>query len=142
MAAASAAAAIQKAAADDPPTPAAPSGGGPLQADLMAAMAPRPLLVSEGGRTEDLERVLAAYRLAGAADCFRWEYYPKYAAAKDRLQDRKSIPEGLTAQEYWQGGWCNVDASNHHFKHEVAVPWLEAILAEPAKPSAGRDGRR
>jgi len=98
--------------------------------DMMAAMAPRPLLVSEGGRTEELERVQAAYRLAGAAENFRWEYYPTYATAEARIRDRQPIPEGLTMEEWHeQPSWSNCDGQNHYFKHAVAVPWLKATFA-------------
>lgn len=94
--------------------------------DLMASLAPRPLLVSEGGRAVDIDRVRSAYRLAGAEDRFTLVHYPKYASADQRLFDGKEVPEGLTMNAYLP--YANVDPPDHRFRVAVAVPWLKREL--------------
>jgi hypothetical protein len=95
--------------------------------DLMAAVAPRPLLITEGGRTAHIERVREAYRALDAEDRFEVEYYPKYAAPADRPHDGEPLPEGLSQEEYL-AEWANVDVPAHSFKPDVAVPWLANVL--------------
>jgi len=94
--------------------------------DLHICMAPRPLLIAEGGRSEYLERVREGYRLLGAADKFKAVYYPKYADPDQRRYDKVPVPEGLTMKEYYP--YANVDPPMHYFKGEVAVPWLAKML--------------
>ena len=94
--------------------------------DLEASLAPRPLLITEGGRTPDIERIRQAYRLVGAADRIEVVYYPKYATADQRPFDDEPMPEGLGQEEYFQ--YANVDAPMHCFKGNVAVPWLTKVL--------------
>ena len=36
------------------------------------------------------------------------------------------VPEGLTMDEFFV--YANVDAPNHCFKENLAVPWLDAVL--------------
>lgn len=96
--------------------------------DLMAALAPRPLLICEGGRTRDIDRVREAYRLAGAEDSFEVAYYPKYATPEQRPLDDVDMPEGLSLDEYLR--YANVDPSGHWFKENVAVPWLQKVLQQ------------
>ena len=94
--------------------------------DLEASLAPRPFLVTEGGRTVVLDQIRRAYELLGAADQFKVVYYPKYATPDKRPLDYKEPPEGLSMQEYYPYGNC--DAPMHHFKGTVAVPWLTKVL--------------
>ncbi len=89
-------------------------------------MAPRPFLVSEGGRTKVLDQIRQAYRLLEATDQFEVVYFPKYATPDKRPLDGKDLPEGLTMQEYYP--YANCDAPMHHFKGKVAVPWLTKVL--------------
>ncbi len=95
--------------------------------DLMAAIAPRPLLITEGGRTVQIERIRRAWETQGAADAFEVVYYPKYADPADRPHDHEPLPEGLTMEEYL-ADWANVDVPEHCFKPDVAVPWLAQVL--------------
>ena len=94
--------------------------------DLQASLAPRPFLVTEGGRTLILEKIRQAYELLGEADQFKFVYYPKYADPAKRLYEYKELPEGLSMQEYFP--YANCDAPMHHFKGNVAVPWLTKVL--------------
>jgi hypothetical protein len=96
--------------------------------DLLAALAPRPLLITEGGVTRELRMIGDAYRIAGAADCLSVHYYPKYADPRSR-RDPETFPEGLGSQEYME--LANVDSPNHYFKGYLAVPWLTRALAVP-----------
>ncbi len=96
--------------------------------DLMASLAPRPLLISEGGRTRDIERVREAYRLLGAEEDIEVVYYPKYATPDLRPYDDVELPEGLTMEEYFD--YANVDVPQHCFKENVAVPWLSRVLKQ------------
>jgi len=93
--------------------------------DILAAVAPRPLIITEGGVTRELHRVRDAYRLSDAEGNFTFHYYPKYSAAENRL-DAYEMPEGLTLEEYFE--YANVDAPNHYFKEHLAVPWLKRFL--------------
>jgi len=95
--------------------------------DIQAALAPTPLLFTEGGRTNQLERIRAAYALKGARENLKVYYYEKYATPDKRPFDGKPIPEGLTSwDEYFK--YANVDAANHRFHPEHAVPWLAKVF--------------
>jgi hypothetical protein len=96
--------------------------------DLLAATAPRPLLLTEGGVTPQIARVARAYERLGAAERFEVHYYPKYATPADRAHDHDEMPEGLTQDEYFK--YANVDAPQHSFKGHLAVHWLRRALAE------------
>jgi hypothetical protein len=95
-------------------------------ADLIAAMAPRPFLVTEGGRTEDLRLIKEAYRLAGAESSFQLHYYPKYDSPEKRQYDGVPLPESMTIPQFLE--YANIDAANHHFKPDLAIPWLNRVF--------------
>jgi alpha/beta hydrolase family protein len=94
--------------------------------DIQAALAPRFLLYTEGGRTPHINRVRAAYKMQGAPDNVKVYYYKKYATADLRPHDDKPIPEGLTQNEYLL--YANVDVADHRFHPEHAVPWLTGVF--------------
>ena len=95
-------------------------------------MRTRPLLISEGGRTRDIEGIREAYRLLGAEGNMAVEYYPKYAQPEDRPFDDVDLPEGLDMETYFR--YANVDAPNHCFKENIAVPWLSTTLSVDDPP--------
>ena len=95
--------------------------------DIQAALAPRPLLYTEGGRAPHIRRVQAAYEMARAPDNVQVYYYPKFQTAESRLYDERPIPEGLAQEEYFL--YANVDVADHRFHPEYAVPWLTKIFA-------------
>jgi len=101
--------------------------------DILASLVPRPLAITEGGATGDLELVKRAYGIMGATDAVLVHYYTMYQDPKNR-RDGEKIPEGLTAQKYLE--YVNVDAPNHEFEVETAVPWLTHILRPfaPVRP--------
>jgi len=90
--------------------------------DLLAAIAPRPLLICEGGVTSRLRKVAQAYEDAGTPDAFHYEYYPRYQDPAARKHDGEELPEGLDLDRWFE--YANVDVANHAFKPDVAVPWL------------------
>ncbi len=94
--------------------------------DLQASLAPRSLLITEGGRTVVLNKIRHAYELLGVSDRFKLVYYPKYATPDKRPLDDKELPEGLSMEEYFP--YANIDAPMHHFKGDLAVPWLTGVL--------------
>ena len=94
--------------------------------DIQAALAPRPLLYTEGGRTPQINRVRVAYGLAGAPDNVKVYYCRRYADADSRQYDDQPIPEGLTQEEYLL--YANVDVGEHRFHPEYAVPWLTEVF--------------
>ena len=91
--------------------------------DLMAALAPRPLLVTEGGRLADHARIRRAYSRLRAAARFKVTFMPNFADPKKRT--RAPLPEGLDPKEY--GRYANYDR-DHYFKPDAAVPWLKREL--------------
>ncbi len=97
--------------------------------DLQAALAPMPLLFTEGGRTPHLDRIRAAYTLMGAEEQVKIYYYKKYATPDLRPLENAPLPEGLTSDEYFQ--YANVDPMNHRFRPKEAVPWLTKVFGMP-----------
>jgi hypothetical protein len=108
--------------------------------DLMAALAPRPFLVTEGGRTRDIQHVLSAYHLIGADRQIKVVHYPKYAAPDRRPLDNVDLPEGLTMDQYF--AYANVDPPEHYFKANLAVPWLRNVLGRGRQGSSAPRGSR
>ena len=93
--------------------------------DLVASLAPRPLIITEGGPTHALDKVRASYRLVAAEDHLAIHYYPKYSDPAAR-RDGEEIPEGLDRPAWFE--YANVDAPQHYFKGDVAVRWLVDVL--------------
>lgn len=94
--------------------------------DLIASIAPRPFLITEGGRTADIAKARRAWDLTGRPDNFTVAYYPKYATADKRPHDDDELFEGMTLEEYFD--YANIDADQHCFKENIAVPWLAKTL--------------
>ena len=97
--------------------------------DLVAAFAPRPLILTEGGPEHSLDLVRKAYATAGAPNKVSVHHYPKFANPNARL-DGKPIPEGLGNEGWYQ--YANVDVPKHYFKGYLAVPWLAEQFKLPA----------
>lgn len=94
--------------------------------DLEAALAPRPLLFTEGGRPNQIAKIRLAYERLGAGDRMQLYHYDKYADPAARQLDDTELPEGLTPEEYF--AYAYVDAPAHRFRHDYAVPWLAQQL--------------
>lgn len=95
--------------------------------DLVAALAPRPLICTEGGMDRDLLLVKKAYELAGAPDNFTYHHYVKYRNPADRIF-LDEMPEGIDRATFFR--LANVDPPRHYFKSEHVLPWLKRVLAE------------
>ena len=96
------------------------------EADLLAAYAPRKLFITEGGRTEHLEKLAKVYDEYGASGNFRYDYYREYRDPANRKYDYVPHKKGMTASEMYE--YSNVVPLKHYFKGETAVPWLVDAL--------------
>lgn len=97
--------------------------------DLMAAVAPRPMIFVEGGAWKNcIEKVQKAYRLAGAEKNLRIAYYEKYADPATRKYENVDLHEerGLTGDDYLARS--NADAGQHGFHPDVVLPWLQEVF--------------
>ena len=95
--------------------------------ELLAAIAPRPLLALEGGQTVLINRLQRAYDLLKSGRNFQIHYMEKYATPDKRLYDNIDLPEGITQAEYLDR--VNVDPSFHYFKGDIAIPWLQKTFS-------------
>ena len=87
--------------------------------DLMAALAPTPFLVTEGGRLDDLKSIEKAYEMTGAINNIDVSFMANFQDPKNRFDG--DVPLGINAEDY--GKYANYD-TDHYFKDDVAVPWL------------------
>lgn len=95
--------------------------------DLVAAMAPRPVICTEGGLDRDFRLIQRAYARAGApTDAFEYHHYAMFEADSTRSVDLEVVPAGIDKWEYFR--LCNVDPPHHYFKTEHVRPWLDRIL--------------
>ena len=96
-----------------------------IQPDLQAALAPLPLILSEGGPwIGHVEKIVRAYELAGARDKLEVHYYDKYADPAGRKHETCDLRKttGLDPMQYLE--IANVDAEQHSFHAEIDVPFL------------------
>ena len=93
--------------------------------DLVAALAPRPVICTEGGLDRDFDLIRKAYEISGKSDHFTYYHYKKFADPKDRKQIEQ-VPEGIDRDTYFN--LVNVDPKNHYFKEEWVLPWIDKIL--------------
>lgn len=93
--------------------------------DLVAALAPRPVICTEGGLDRDFDLIGKAYQIAGKPENFTFYHYKKFADPKDRKQIEK-VPEGINRDVFFE--IVNVDPKNHYFKGEWVLPWIDKVL--------------
>lgn len=93
--------------------------------DLVAALAPRPVICTEGGMDRDFNMVHDAFTTAGAKDAFQSHHYAKYADSANRVP-LDTMPAGIDRDTFFR--LANVDPPNHYFKAEFILPWLRNIL--------------
>lgn len=95
--------------------------------DIVAALAPRPVICTEGGLDRDFILVSHAFAKAGAPDAFTYHHYPKFADPSSRaLIDVDSVPAGIDRDTFFR--LANVDPPSHYFKSHLVVPWLIDLL--------------
>ncbi len=95
--------------------------------DIVASLAPRPLICTEGGLDRDFDLVRSAYSMAGEADAFTAYHYTKFADKADR-EPVDSMPAGIDRSTFFR--LANVDPPNHYFKAEHVLPWLRALFKD------------
>jgi hypothetical protein len=95
--------------------------------DVVASLAPRPIIFTEGGLDRDFRLVCDAYRTAGAEGLAECHHYPMYADPA-RRRDVDTIPEGIDRATFFD--YANVDPKSHYFKHEMILPWIRRVLTQ------------
>lgn len=103
--------------------------------DLVAALAPRPVICTEGGMDRDFNLVKKAYTIAGAPGGATCLHQPKFADAKNRIRAEK-IPYEIDRAEFFR--YANVDPANHYFKGEIIIPWAKKTVAAADRKSRSR----
>jgi hypothetical protein len=94
--------------------------------DLEAALAPCPLLFTEGGRPNQVAKIRQAYTLLGAEAAVKLFHYEKYEDPASRKLDNADLPVGVTMEQYF--AYAYVDAARHRFRPHHAVPWLAGVF--------------
>lgn len=100
-----------------------------IQPDLTASVAPRPVLLAEGGAWKgNIEKIVRAYELLGARENLSLHYYRKYSDPASRQYDDVDLRNttGLTPMDYLDHSY--VDVSQHSFHPELAIPWLTKLF--------------
>lgn len=93
--------------------------------DLVAALAPRPVICTEGGLDRDLQMVAQAFNLSGKPENFTFYHYKELQDPKKR-KNLAELPEGLDLDTFFQ--LTNVQPRNHYFKSEYVMPWIRQVL--------------
>lgn len=92
--------------------------------DIVAALAPRPVICTEGGMDRDFRIVGQAFELAGAPGNFEAHHYPKYADPATRVQ-LEEMPSGVDRDEFFR--LANVDPPSHGYKISLVSKWLKTL---------------
>lgn len=93
--------------------------------DIVAALAPRPVICTEGGLDRDFKKIAKAYEICGAAENFTFHHYAKYADPSVRM-DLQEVPEGIDRTQFFR--IVNCDPPSHYFKTEWVLPWIKHLL--------------
>ncbi|ADV44728.1 alpha/beta hydrolase family protein [Bacteroides helcogenes] len=93
--------------------------------DIVASLAPRPLILTEGGLDRDLDLVRRAYEISEHPENVEIHHYAKFQMEEARNKMDK-LPEGMDRNSYYIS--VNVDGVNHYFKNEYVLPWLERLF--------------
>lgn len=93
--------------------------------DIVASLAPRPIIFTEGGLDRDLNLVRKAYEIAGKKDNVSVFFYPKFSDPKNR-QMIEHLPEGINRKTFFN--LVNVDDPMHDIKSNLTIPWLVKLL--------------
>jgi len=93
--------------------------------DIVASLAPRPVICTEGGLDRDFQLISTAYRMTGAPEHFQYHHQPRFAAPAQRWHG-SHLPAGLDREAFFR--FANVDPRNHFFKKDLVIPWLKTLL--------------
>lgn len=105
--------------------------------DLMCALAPTPLLITEGGVLKDHAHIRKAYGAAGCPAAVRITFMPSFRDPRTRWRGRPPSP--MDAAAYAR--YANYD-SDHYFKGDVAVPWLCRLFGLSVPRGPAKDAER
>jgi len=95
--------------------------------DLLASMAPKALLINEGGAAEFLNVVQDAYTKMNANEKLKINYYPKYTKPESRKDRNCSIPlKDLSSNEFYE--YSCIDVGDHSFRPQYSIPWIKKIF--------------
>ena len=95
--------------------------------DIVAALAPRPVICTEGGLDRDFRIIAKMYENAGAPEAFEYHHYARFVDPENRaMLNADVLPGNLDRTEFFY--LANVDSPNHYFKAEHILPWLNKIL--------------
>lgn len=92
--------------------------------DIVAALAPRPVICPEGGLDRDLDMIRKAYQIMGAGDNVEIHHYAKFADVP--REQCEHLPEGIDRPTFFQ--LTNVDPPQHDMKMKWIIPWLDKVL--------------
>lgn len=98
--------------------------------DIVAALAPRPVICTEGGLDRDFQLISAAYRMAGAPDHFQYHHQPRFADPAQRWHGSQ-LPAGLDRDAFSVSPmWTRATISS---KKTWSFPglkpsWIKAII--------------
>lgn len=92
--------------------------------DIVCALAPRPIIFTEGGLDRDFDLVRKAYEISGDTSVVECHHYPKFADSSARAKIDE-VPCGVDRQEYFN--IVNCDPPSHHFKMPLVHPWLRKL---------------
>lgn len=95
--------------------------------DIVAALAPRPVICTEGGMDRDFRIIGEAFALAGAPEAFEAYHYPMYADPASRVQ-LEEMPNGVDRDEFFR--LANVDPPHHGYKINLIAPWLKQFAEQ------------
>ncbi len=93
--------------------------------DIVAALAPRPVICTEGGMDRDFGIIESAFSTAGVPDNFEWHHYPMFADPASRTY-LDAMPSGIDRATFFK--LANVDPPSHYFKSQLIIPWLKKLL--------------
>ena len=96
--------------------------------DVLAALAPKPLALNEGGSEYHLDAVRRAYSLNDASDRLQITHYPRYHDESSRSRIYEPPLYGLSAESFYE--YSNCDAPDHSFREEPAIGLLKKVFFE------------
>ncbi len=109
--------------------PAGETDGGGSCVEEAIALAPKPLILNEGGSWKHvIEDIKRAYELTGHPENLTIHYYDRYADPKNRKYDDKDLRSvtGLSREQFFVAANC--DAYDHSFHAESALPWIGRLF--------------
>lgn len=92
-------------------------------ADLLAAIAPKPVAMDEGGADEFIGKVKKSFEINNADGNCQVSYYPKYRNEDSRSYHSKLPTHGLSENTFFE--YSYVDAPDHSFRADPCISFLK-----------------